>query len=426
MAGEVTFESVNGLSRKVYDSTVVNTLPTTAVLQRLFPLQANKRLGDTYQQSVVLQPPNGITYEGSDGSVQTLVTPSGMVIKQASLAPFATSLREQSTIVAMSRLQEQGEGSLESYIAQSMLAMKGSIANRVEASLLRGQSPSGYGVVQSVTGVNSDYADVVFTEASFAAALFWAFASGSKWSTWQAGGVARMNTDDAIKLLRVDEDTRTVRFKITGTFAASFVAGDILFPFSARSGAATYREAIGLMGQASNTTGVLMGIDAGTYPTWAGNVANVGGNFTFATLERYLGRLRNRGADGKIIALVPELLWGNLSAELMASRMVDSSYSPAKGRTGVKALEYTTRKLGDVDIIAHPFLPDGESLLLPEAEVARIGSSDVTFGIPGETDAPFWSRVGNTNAAELQCFTDQAILLRAPSQAYALAGITYQ
>jgi len=425
MAGEVTFDEVDGLSKKVYADVVVNALPEAAILQRMYPLASNKRLGDTYQQSVVLDPPNGITYEGSEGDIVNLATPEALTIKQAALPPFATSLRVQSSMAAFSRLQEQGEGVVKSYIAEQMLAMKASIANRVEASLLRGQSPTGYGVVESVTGVNADYADVVFTEASFAPGLFFAFAGKSKWSTWQAGGTARLNTDGSIKLLRVDSRARTVRFKITGTVAASFVATDILFPYSARTGAAAYNEAVGLFAQASNTTGTSLGIDAGTYPTWAGNTANVGGNLTYAGLESYCGDLRDRGAEGKIVALVPNRLWGELKAELMTQRILDSSYNPAKGRTGVKSLQFTTADLGDVDLVVHPFLPLGSALLLPEADVQRVGSSDVVFGIPGRAGDQMWQYVQDKNAAELRCYTDQAILLRAPSHAYALTGISY-
>ena len=424
MAGEVTFEAVDGLSKKVYAETVKDTLPPSSILQRMFPLSRSERLGDTYEQAVMLDPPNGVTYEGSEGDVVTLVQPEGMVIKHAQLPPFATSLREQTAMAAFSRMQSKGAGAIESYIGRTMIAMKSSISNRVEASLLLGQSPTGYGVVESVTGVNADYADVVFTPGSFAAGIFHRFGGRSKWATWQAGGTVRSNTDGAIKLQRVDAKNRTVRFKITGTVAATFVATDILFPYSSRTGASAYREALGLIGQASNTTGTSLGIDAGTYPTWAGNTANVGGNLAWANLETYFAELRDRGAEGKIVAFTSSLLWANLSAQLQTMRTVDSSYSPAKGRQGFKSLAHATHTIGDVEIIEHPFMPQGQALLLPEDSVERIGSSDVVFGVPGRDDQ-MWQYVQDKNAVELRCYTDQSILLSAPSHAYALSGITY-
>lgn len=424
MAGEVTFDHVDGLAKKIYNDTVKNTLPPSSILQRLFPLSSAQRLGDTYEQAVELDPPNGVTYEGSEGDVINLVSPEGMVIKHASLPPCATSLREQSAMAAFSRMQSKGAGAIESYITRMMIAMKASIANRVEASLLIGQSPEGYGVVESVTGVDNSHADVVFTQSTFAPGLFHRFGGRSKWSTWQPGGTARKNVDGDIKLQRVDAKTRTVRFAIAGDIADNFAAGDVLFPFSARTGAANYRETVGLFAQASNTTGTSLGIDAGTFPTWAGNVANVGGTLDWANLEPYFAELRDRGAEDTLLAFVSPRLWADLSSQLQTMRVVDSSYTPSKGKQGFKELAHETHQIGNVKIVEHPFLAQGRALILPQNSVERVGSSDVVFGVPGRQDQ-MWQYVQDRNAVELRCYTDQAILLSAPSHAYAISGITY-
>jgi hypothetical protein len=54
----------------------------------------------------------------------------------------------------------------------------------------------------------------------------------------------------------------------------------------------------------------------------------------------------------------------------------------------------------------------------------RIGSVDVTFGVPG-FDEHFFTIVPGSNAVEIQCMCDQAIFLDHPAHAIYLSGITY-
>ncbi len=71
-------------------------------------------------------------------------------------------------------------------------------------------------------------------------------------------------------------------------------------------------------------------------------------------------------------------------------------------------------------------MAESEGLLINEEDCERVGSSDITFGIPGiQQDAPNFERVQGTNYAECILFTDQATALKTPGKAMAVSGITF-
>lgn len=427
MAGEVNLAQFGGDTKRVYDTKVRKILPETAILQRRFPLgndsRANK-VGDSYNIAVALEVSNGYTYEGDAGLGGNLADMRPMFIGQAAIKPFTGILRERAALTAMSRAQSEGPGAVESFLTLFTTIMRVSGANRLEASQLIGQRP--YGVVESVGSlVDTDKVDVVFTEASWRPGIFWAFGRGSVWSTFQAAGTTRKNVDGDIKLHSIDSANRTVRFQVVGTAAANFVATDTIHPFGARTGATTYNEMPGLTTQAGNTSGTMLGINAADHPNWAGNTRSTAANISFAVIEDMLRELRDRCASGRLIVVVPNRGWSVLAEELMAARGFDASYTSQMGKMGVRALGYNSADVGDVEILNHPFLAQGESVILPEDEIIAVGSQGLTFGLPGKTEEEWWERVPGTSFAELQLYTDQAIALADPSKSFLRTGLVY-
>jgi hypothetical protein len=159
---------------------------------------------------------------------------------------------------------------------------------------------------------------------------------------------------------------------------------------------------------------------------WKGNTYDVAGNISFDVLEAMCGQLRDRKATGKISAYFSNRALGVLVNELKALRVIDGSYSASKGKVGHKGVAFETPDIGEVEILGHAFMAQGECLLLNEDDCERVGSSDLTFGIPGtKTDAPIFERVQGTNYAECILFTDQATALKTPSKALFGSGITF-
>lgn len=421
MAGELTVTEANGLFKRVYDRKVRDLRPSSAILQRRIGFNEQKKVGEAYVASVVTRPPNGFTYAGSAGGVIALKAPRNMQIKQVSLTPFEIDLREQIAYAALSRAVADGEGAFKSITGEVVSAMQVASANRLEASMLHGQR--GYGTIESVGSATGQSVPIVITAATWAAGMWWALGEGSTWDSFT--GTTKNNGDGPLILSKVTAATRTLTFTFSGTLGDNITAGDVLYPEGSYDGT-THSDMPGLLLQASNTTGTSLGLSATTYPNWAGNTYAVGGVFSHGVFEDMVSQLRDRGMAGKLTAYVSNKAWSVLATETVQMQANGrgpggSSESP---KLGIKSMSYTFGDIGDVDVVAHPFMKQSEMLLLPDDECDRIGSSDVTFGIPGMKEQ-FFRLVDGYNAVELQNFTDQAVILKKPSAAMVATGITY-
>jgi hypothetical protein len=422
MAGETDYSAINGAAKRVYDkSGLKNSLPGESLLQKRIPYGKGERVGEAYQIGVVLRPPNGFTYSGSSGDARTLKSARNMVIKQAQVVPFELELREQFTLAALSRAAETSDAAFAQVSGEGMKAMKFSASNRLEMNMLNGQRS--LGTVSTVTDNGDSTANIVITDATWRPGLWWAL--GEKATLDSFTSTTKNNASGPIILEGITASSKTIKISWTGTLGSEIAAGDVLYFEGAWDGT-TYTEAPGLIAQASNLTGTSLGLSASTYMNWKGNTYDVAGNITFDALETMCGQLRDRKAAGKISAYFSNKALGVLVSELKALRVIDSSYSAAKGKVGHKGVAFETPDIGEVEILGHGFMAESECLLLNEDDCERVGSSDLTFGIPGTSeDAPVFERVQGTNYAECILFTDQATALKTPSKALVGTGITF-
>lgn len=421
MAGEIDLDAISGDTKKVYEkSGIRNFLPKSAVFQKkIGGFEKGARVGDSFQISVTLQLPAGFTYGGSAGGVRTLKQARNMVIKQAAITPFELDLRESASYVALSRAQEAGPAAFASLSGEMMKNMKIAAANRYEMSLLHGQR--GYGIVESVTDLGSNLANIVITAASWSSGLWWALIGGTLDSFTST---TLNNATGPLIVKGVTASSRTVKVQYSGTIGSECAAADVLYPEGAYDGT-THYEMPSLLTQASNTSGTSLGLSASTYPNWAGNSFDVAGNLSSDVAESMFGLLRDRGASGAIEAYVSNKGFGVLMSELKSLRVVDSSYSPEKGKTGHKGVAFFSPEFGEIEVIWHPFMKDSEIFLCNvEGDVGSVGSSNDDWG-PAGTDTPKWDKVAGYNAAELQLLNDKAAILKTPAHAMLGTGITY-
>jgi hypothetical protein len=423
MAGETTATDVNGVQARVYERMKLrNALPGSSFLQREIPFDGGaKRLGESYQFGVVLQPPNGFTMAGSAGNVTTLKQGRPMLIKQASVVPFEMELREQYSFAALSRAAEEGEGTLAGITGEILKAMKWASANRLEATMLLGQYS--LATVESINTDSGTTVNVVLTEASTANGLWWANGKGATYDGFTS--TTKNNGSGPLIQQSWTPATRTLNVSYTGGTAANEIAaGDVLYYEGSWDGT-TYYEMPGLLAQAANTSGTSLGLSAATHPNWAGNTMAVGGVISADVVEQMAGYLRDRGAEGPLTLCVNSANYGRLMSEVKTQRNFDSSYSAEKAKVGVKAIEYESDEVGTIRVAIHKFLPNQYALLFDPTSCGRMGSSDLSFGVPGSNiDAPRWERVTGSTAAEVLLFSDQATCIKQPGHAMVATGIT--
>ncbi len=420
---EATLTDINGMTKRVYDKLGIHDLlPASSVYTDLIGFDGGTHaIGESYRIPVVLEPPNGFTYAGSSGGAVTLKAGRPMLVKQAEVVPFEMELREQVTYAALSRAHADGEGAFGRLAGTYMTQMKKSAANRLELQILRGQQP--LGIVETVTDTGSQTADLTITTATWAPGIWWAV--GKKATLDSFTSTTKNNGSGALITNGLNTAARKVNVTYTGTLADEIDAGDTLWFEGAWTGT-TFNEMPGLITQASNLTGTSLGLSADTYQNWKGNTQDISGNMTFNALENMVSQLRDRGAEGEITAGFSNIVYSQLMNELKALRVFDSSYSPEKGKTGVKGMVAYSPQVGEIKLINSPFFTQSECLLLTTSDCARVGSADMTFGIPGvdASEQVFWERVPNTNAAEIQFYVDQCVCIKEPGHSFYGYGIT--
>ena len=404
--------------KRRYAKKVPDLRSVAGILQNRIPFEKGEKIGESYQVGVMLRPPQGFTYSGSSGAAATLNAQRNAVTKQASVVGSELNLIERVTLKALASAVEKGEQALGVLLDEVVAGMKKSAMNRVEGSLLRGQYP--YGIVESVVDLGGSLATITFTAATWSPGLFWFFGENSTWDVHTAVGGARVNTNGAMVLTKINSATRTIT--VSYTTALQAVATHLWFPNGANG--VTLGECLGLIAQARNLMTSQLGIDPTVYNNWAGNQYAVTGEFSLGVMEDAFAQLRDRGATGKLTAFVSNRAWSRLSTDLQAARYMDQSYSPEKNKAGQRSMSYFTADIDEVEFVRHPFLAWGEVLILPEDEVQRIGSSDVTFGIPGMKE-DLMVLVPGTNTVELQAYSDQAPIIKKPNFAMLMTGITF-
>jgi hypothetical protein len=418
-----TFDVVQGGAKRVYDTVIHNLLPKSAVcVNRASWEKGTRSIGEAYQIPICVIPPNGFTFAGSTGTATTtLKAGRPMKIVQAAVTPFEMDLREQTLWKNISRMAEQGLGAVDSYFGELMKNMKLAAMNRLEATTLLGQN--GVGVVESCTG-GSTTATVVITAASWRPGFWWAMGQGSTYDSFTS--TTLNNSSGPLILATITTSTRTLTFTCTGTATSECAAADVLY-FEGSYDGTNYFEQPGLLVQAANTSGTSLGVSATTYQNWAGNTKSIGGVLSFDVVEDLCGELRDRGCADAISIMVANKNYGGLSSELRSMRIIDSSYQPSKQKTGQRSMGFETPEIGEIEVVIHPFMAWGDVYLQQDQQVARVGSADIGFGVPGLPNngkEQFLRNVQDGNYAELIMYTDQCAANKRPNFSYKGTGVT--
>lgn len=409
-----TFATLNGMFKTVYADKLLELVPDYAILQNLVDfVSADKETGNYYAQPVVLTQENGFTYIGEDTAGTTASTLGDAIAgasKEAQVYGSQLVLRSQLSYGALARASKAGEKAFKRVSAWKVEDMNNSMRKRLEIAMLYGQSGLGT-VLTNTTGA------LVLTEASWAGGI-WSGLEGAQLEAFTGITSSETQHNGTLTISAVDHSTRTVT--VTGTSSA-VVANDVLYFKGARTTTA-FKEMAGLHKILSNT-GVLFNISATTYSLWKGTTASSVGQISFAKVQDALAKAVNKGLMGKVLCLVSPRAWSVLNADQAALRVYDSSYGKAQFENGAEALTFYGPN-GKIEVRSHPFMKDGDFMCLPMDNLIRVGSTDLTFGVPG-MDEEFFQFVPAVAAVELQCFCDQAIFLEKPAQGIYGSGLTY-
>ncbi len=410
MAATNNPETLPGLFKEVYSKLgLIQACPTWAICQDKFPFEKGEAIGEAYVLAVTLTKEGGFQYAPSMGSnaVPANPTPIAATILHAKIQSYAIYLASQLAYSAAARAAAQGKAAFKSAYAAVLQNMKFSHQYRLECSLLYGRD--GLGVVFSNTsGV------LLLTEASFAPGIWGAGLKGNIITAWTATTETATQHDGSLTVDEVDISARTVT--VTGT-NSSVVQNDVLYFLNSRTSTA-WNECAGLYRILTNT-GSLFDIDAADYDSWKAQSLDQGGQVSLTGIMRLMAKCQSYGLERALLFIAP-VRFADLAADEAALRRYMDAGSKAK--RGPNSITYSMGGV-EVDIMAHPLLKLGHAFLLPESQVHRIGSTDVTMALPGSNEE-LSVQVSNLTAIEFRSMSDQAIFIEVPARAGLLYGLT--
>lgn len=418
-SGADTVSTLNGLFKTQYAPDLNDLIPQHAILmQKLKYVPADKQNGAFYAVPCVLRSNQGVSYLGESGGVNALSAAINAVMKEAQVKGSELNIRGQLSYKALSQAATAGARAFKKASSWLVEDMANVSFTRLELATLHGQE--GLGVVESNTSTGSGACDIVITDETWATGI-WVVLEGAQFEFWSSAGA---NRGCVVQLEKVTSATRTLSFKTVSGNETLIGAGDDVYPYMARSGASAWNEMAGLFKQYSTVSGTLFGIpDRQNYSLLQGNVAQNIGEISSAKVVEAASLAVDKGLMTDAVLLVGTKTFADLNAENMGLRMFDSSYSPAKAENGAKELSYDHIN-GKISVICHPFVKNGQALIMDPNDSLFVGSSKPTFEIPGMPDK-FFRLVENYNAVELQNYADLAVFAHKPGQGVVLTGITH-
>jgi hypothetical protein len=417
--GAVDLSDLNGLFKKQFAPSLVDLKPDHCIVQDLIEwVPSDKLNGEFYAVPTVLRSNQGVTYLGESGAVGTLKSPKAGVMKEAQIKGSEINVRGQISYKTLSQAASKGAQAFEKSSAWLVNDLQETATIRLEIATLYGQT--GLGIVESATDLTGGVANIVITDATFAPGL-WVNLEGATLDSFT--GTTKNNGSGALTIQSVTTSSRTIKVSFSGTLATECAAGDVLYFEGANAGSSVFNEMCGLFAQASAVTGTLFAIDRAAYALMQGNVVSSVGQPTKAKFIDAAMKAVDKGAMGEMIVLVGTKCWSALNAENMALQRFDGSYSEEKAKSGSKEIIYS-KVGGNLKIVCHPMIKNGDAIMFQKDDVYFVGSSKPTFEVPGFKEQ-FFRFVQDSNACELQNYSDVAVYLEKPARSVVMSGLTY-
>lgn len=400
-----TPDNLNGNFKKVYmkGNDVVRLIPQSV---KIYPemefIPTEKQGGASYNVPVQLQGENGFSYGGSQGLAFALNDSVAGEVNEATVKGCELVLRSTLSIAAAARSEKGGEVAFIRVTKLLVQSMQEAMHKRLEMQTLYGQV--GLAAVASVSGN-----DITISDASFASGI-WCGSRGMKLSVY-AANLTTLRGSCQITAVNIETKTISVDLLPVGT-----VATDVIFEFGANG-----KEFAGIHKILSNT-GSLFGIDAAIYELWRGTVYSVAGNLSLPKIQAGIAQAVGKGLDEDMDIYLSPVTWEKLATDQAALRRFDYSYKEDKAKAGHRSLEFFSQN-GTIRIIPHMMVKQGFAYGLVMSDFEKVGSTDVTFLVPGRGEE-FFKLLEAANGYELRCYADVAIICHKPNKQLLFTGIT--
>lgn len=421
-----TLSSIDSLLKQVYADAGRDLVPAANHIHKNVKFVAkDKQPGNYFNQPMVMQNEQGFTYN-SDGSAYTLNSDISAVYANAQIRGTSITGRSRFSydMIAASGNSKNAFLDLTRPLIKNLLR---NASNRQEIMNLHGQV--GLGTSTSTSGVTATTINIVISVATWSEAI-WAASIGAAVDVYGAlSDASPLNSTGAMTVTSYTVSGTTYTVLLTGA-AADVTAIDAdetvtVFYRGCKTGASSYAEALGLYGFSAAAS--LFNLSTTTYPlakprTYAAGSAAM----THQKLQKAAEQALNLGLDGELVLLCNPATWNDLMIEQQGNVRYMRKGDAPDFTAGAKKINFDGLFPGEIEAWVHIFNKRGEALLVPKADLMRIGTKDVTIGGP-EVDLldgqELLKQVTDVAAMEFRTFQNQAIYHSFPSRIVHITGI---
>lgn len=406
---------------KVRYSGLVNVVAPEKSIAKAIPFRKEMKLGERYEFTIRFGLEQGIT-RANTHTASDLNPAADAIREKAFLQGSEIAGTAEFSYGDMARLSATKGDSDEAYdqaVGTKILDLSDGLSQHLDMDLLYGCGTSGLANIGVVFGVPvasvGGVVTINLTRASFIRG-FWTDALGAKLDAYTAAGV-KVNATTVLTVTGVDVSRCRVTLSGLQAETNAIVATDVLHFQGART-----QSMVGIQAILENST-TLFNIDASARPGWRAVNYAVGGPLTFDKVMEGLSLVADNGNTDGVDLWVTPAQWNDLMTDEAALRRHLGDEGNGKVKTGYQELEFFGA-CGTVTIKTYRYMKQGIAVALPKHGVHRIGSTDITFSLPGSKGNEFfYQELANKLGASIRGYTDQAVVLEQPFHALLLTGV---
>ncbi len=405
MTTQNTASTVSAWLKEIYADSLQNLIPEGVRLVKAVKFSAGeKEIGDKYVQPVALTHEFGFTVGSGAFSLNDAVAAT---YAEAQVEGKNLLLRTQISYDAMARASTSKKAFMK-WSEQIVGNMTASFTKRLE--ILHFYGGTSIGQVGSEDGAGA----LTISTATWASGV-WAGSEGMLLNAFTAlsGGSQH---GAYLTITAVDLVNRIVTVTSSGT-VGDVNAADYLF-FNGFRGS----EMNGVDKLCTATT-TIYNIDPAAYALWKGNSYSAGtAKLTFKKIQHAVSLGVSKGLDEKVTVYCSPATFADLNSDLSALQRMDSSYKKSKGEQGHEAISFYGTNC-EIEVVPSIYVKEGEAFCVPLSKLKRLGSSDVTMRMPGQSEDQLVLQMGSNAGYEMRLFYDGNLFCERPAWLCKITGI---
>lgn len=288
-----------------------------------------------------------------------------------------------------------------------------------EVTMLYGGGPNAttaLGTVTATTG-SSGTTLVVTLDASDWATALWTGSEGGAFDIYSSAGVKRNSAGSGetsvFVLNSVNTSTYQLTFSSDSTNVAAVQVGDKIYFEGQRT-----KDCLGLQAAASETT--LWNISTTDWRLWKPQTVNIGGQATFESLMEGAVRVGDIGFNGRLNVHMSLATFKDI-ADDQAALVRYAEKSKGKVEIGFDSITFYG-PTGSMALKPNIYVKRGLAFGFPEGHCKRVGSTDLTYSLPGY--GKMLRELENAAGVEARIYSDQAPFIDRPGFFVLYTGIT--